>query len=110
MARVDAARLVRYARRRAGLTQRALAERAGVPQPAIARIESASVSPRVRTLEQLLAAAGFTLELAPRIGDGVDRSLIRSALERSPEDRIRAATEAARNLRTYLEAVRDPAR
>jgi predicted transcriptional regulator len=102
--------MVRYARRRAGLTQRALAESAGVPQPAIARIESGSVSPRLSTLEQLLAAAGFTVELAPTIGEGVDRSLIRSALERSPEERIRAATEAARNVRVYLDAVRDPAR
>ena len=102
---MTAGRLVRYARRRAQLTQRALAERAGVPQPAIARIERNAVSPRVDTLTDLLAAAGFSLEVAPRIGAGVDRSLIRAALLRSPEERIRAAAVAARNLRTYLEAV-----
>jgi predicted transcriptional regulator len=81
-----------------------LAERAGVPQPAIARIESGAVSPRLPTLLELVEAAGFTLEVAPRIGQGVDRSVIRAALERSPEERIRAATEAAKNLRTYLAA------
>jgi predicted transcriptional regulator len=102
---MDAGRTVRYARRRAGLTQRALADKAGVPQPAIARIERGAVTPRFDTVMRLLDAAGFTLETSPLIGSGVDRSLIRAALERSPEDRIRAATAAGRNLQTYLEAV-----
>ena len=101
---MTAARLLRQARRRAGLTQRALADRAGVPQPAIARIEAGAVSPRVTTLESLLGAAGYTLEIATRLGDGVDRTLIRAALARSPEERIRAAVAAARNLRTFLDA------
>ncbi|TME79228.1 MAG: helix-turn-helix domain-containing protein [Chloroflexi bacterium] len=104
---MNAGRLVRYARRHAGLTQRALATRAGVPQPAIARIESGAISPRLNTLIELLAAADYTLELAPRTGEGIDRTLIRAALERSPEERIRSATEAARNLRAYLDAVHE---
>jgi hypothetical protein len=98
--------ILRYARRRAGLTQRALAERAGVAQPAIARIERGSVSPRIDTLLPLLAAAGFDLEIAPRIGEGVDRTLIRSSLARTPEERIRSATVAARNLDAFTQAVR----
>ena len=57
-------------------------------------------------MDQLAKAAGFTLELSPRIGTGVDRTLIRAALERTPEDRIRAATRGARNLRAYLSAAR----
>ena len=107
---MKAARAVRYARRRAGLTQRALAAKAGVPQPAIARIERGVVSPRLDTLLPLLEAAGFTLEVAPVIGQGVDRTLIRAALELSPEDRIRGAAEAARNLRAFREAVGGQAR
>ena len=99
-------RLLRYARRRAGLTQRELADRARVPQPAIARIESGKVSPRISTLLPLIAATGFALELAPRIGDGVDRGLIHSSLDRSPEERIRAATAAAKNLDAFVGAVR----
>ena len=98
--------VLRYARRRAGLTQRALADRALVPQPAIARIETGGVSPRLSTLLPLIEAAGFELELVPRIGDGVDRTLIRSSLDRSPEERIRAATAAARNLGAFIETVR----
>ncbi len=107
---MNAGRAVRYARRRAGLTQRALALKAGVPQPAIARIERGAVSPRLDTVLPLLEAAGVTLEVAPIIGQGVDRTLIRAALERSPEDRIRGAAEAAKNLQAYLEAVGGQAR
>jgi transcriptional regulator with XRE-family HTH domain len=99
-------RILRYARHRAGLTQREVADRAQVPQPAIARIESGGVSPRLSTLLPLIEATGFALELAPRIGEGVDRTLIRSSLDRSPEERIRAATAAARNLDAFIETVR----
>ena len=99
-------RILRYARRRAGLTQRQLAERAQVAQPAIARIESGAISPRLATLLPLIEQTGFALELTPRLGDGVDRTLIRSSLGRSPEDRIRAATVAANNLGAFTDAVR----
>jgi hypothetical protein len=54
-----------------------------------------------------LREGGRAPELSPAIGAGVDRTLIRASLERSPEERIRAATEAAGNLRTYLEAVEE---
>ena len=97
--------MLRYARRRAGLTQRALAERAAVYQPAIARIESGAVSPQLDTLTQLLHAAGATLEIAPLAGAGVDRTLIRAALALTPEERIRAAGRAGRNLTAFREEV-----
>lgn len=93
---MTAARLLRYARRRAGLTQRALAGVAGVPQPAVARIESGSISPRVETLERLLRAAGRTLESEVVIGDGVDRSQIRELLRLTPGERLRLAAADAR--------------
>jgi predicted transcriptional regulator len=103
---MDAGRMLRHARRRAGLSQRALAVRAGVPQPAVARIEAGAISPRVSTLLGLLMAAGSTLEVAPRLGAGVDRTLIRATLARSPEDRIRAAANAQGNLRAFLDATK----
>jgi uncharacterized protein len=107
---MNGARLLRQARRRAGLSQRALAQRTGVPQPQIARIESGAVSPRLDTLGRLLSAAGSALELAPRIGSGVDRTLIRAALRRSPEERVLAAGAAARNLAAYLRAAKSGSR
>lgn len=55
------AALLRSARERAGLTQRALAERAGTSQSVVARIESGQTSPSWDTLARLLASAGFMI-------------------------------------------------
>ena len=52
-----AARLLREARTRSGLSQRALARRAGTAQSVIARIENGQTSPTWSTLERLLKAA-----------------------------------------------------
>lgn len=102
---MQSARLVAYARRRAQLSQRELSKRTGVPQPAIARIERGRVSPTVATLDRLLAGTGQTLDLAPRLGIGVDRTLIRAALGRSPEERLLAAGAAGRSLAAFRAAV-----
>jgi len=88
------------------MSQRALAQAAGVPQPAIARIETGRVSPRVDTLARLLTATGWAIGVAPALGQGVDRTLIHAALTRSPEERVTAAGEAGRNLAAYLTEVR----
>jgi predicted transcriptional regulator len=88
------------------MTQRELAALARVPQPAIARIERGAVSPRLSTLLPLIEATGFALEITPKVGDGVDRTLIRSSLERSPEERILAAGAAATNLAAFVDAAR----
>jgi transcriptional regulator with XRE-family HTH domain len=100
------ARVLRAARRRAGLTQRALAERAGVPQPSVARIESGASVPRTDTLQRLLHAAGQELAAEPRLGIGIDRTLIRERLAMTPDERGRAATVAARNLSRLLAEAR----
>ena len=80
--------MVRSARRRVGLTQRQLAEKAGVPQSTVGRIESGVTDPRSETLIRLLRACGEDLEALPRIGMGVDRSLARELLEVTSEWRI----------------------
>ena len=87
--------ILRSARRKRGLTQRQLAELSGVPQPTVARIESGAVSPRMGTLLHLLAATGHELWLGRRLGQGVDRSLIRDRLRMTPADRIRLAVAEA---------------
>ncbi len=89
-------RVLRQARRRAGLTQRQLAAFAGVPQSRIARIESGAIVPRVDTFDRLLAACGEGLETVRRPGSGVDRTGFRERLRLSPRERLeRAAAEAA---------------
>jgi transcriptional regulator with XRE-family HTH domain len=78
---------VNGARRSAGLTQRQLAVRSGVPQPTIARIESGKQMPRADTLDRLLKACGWELDMTPRRGQGEDHGLIRSWLALTPEGR-----------------------
>jgi uncharacterized protein len=61
--RMPAAALIRDARRRAGLTQQALAERSGTSQPTLSAYESGRKDPSVATLERLLAASGAQLAI-----------------------------------------------
>ena len=95
---MEAGNLLRQARRRAGLTQLELGKRAGVTQASISRIEDSRVRPRFDTLDRLLEACGFSIELAPRLGEGVDRTAIRELLALTPAERARVAVEEARNL------------
>lgn len=101
---MDASELLRLARARSGLSQSALAERAGTSQPAVARLEGGSGSVTTTTLERLLAAAGFGLEMSivPRAVDDpvtavyrrdVDRTLLRENRRRSVDDRLRMGAE-----------------
>ena len=95
---LEAARLLRHARRRAGLTQRALAEKAGVAQSVVGRIESSRVDPTVTTLSKLLRACEATLEALPGSGDGIDRTLLAMQLRRTPHQRIVGASAAANSM------------
>jgi transcriptional regulator with XRE-family HTH domain len=95
---VDAAASVRKARRRAGLTQRRLAELTGVAQPTIAKVERGSAVPRVDTLARLLAACGEEIQAVPKRGQGIDRTLIRELLRMSPAERLRLLTDDAAGL------------
>jgi transcriptional regulator with XRE-family HTH domain len=82
--------VLRAARRSAGLTQAELAGRLGVSQAAVAKLESPRANPTVDTLAEALWASGHRLTLDARARlPGVDESLIRRHLERSPAERIR---------------------
>jgi transcriptional regulator with XRE-family HTH domain len=95
-----AGRMVREARRRAKLTQRELAVRSGIAQETIARIERGRADPRVMTLDRLLAACEFGLEVMPRLGIGIDRTQIQALLGLSPSERLAVAVA---NDRHYVE-------
>ena len=58
---MDSARALRHARRRASLSQAALAERAGTSQATISAYESGRKIPSVETFSRLLAATGSRL-------------------------------------------------
>lgn len=84
------------ARRRAGLTQRALAEASGVAQPTIARIERGKDDPRVSTLARLLRVCDESLETMAVVGAGVDRSEIRRLIALPVAERARSLQDDVR--------------
>lgn len=82
--------LIRDARTAAGLTQAELAERAGVTQSEIARLERGGGNPTFLTLERVLHAAGHRLELTA-VEQGlrtVDETLIEQQLALTPAERV----------------------
>jgi predicted transcriptional regulator len=97
----EAARLFRDARKRAGLTRRALAARAGVPQPYVARIESSATDPTVTSLSRLLRACETALEALPGSGAGIDRSVMRRLLRLTPAERLATAVAEAHALARF---------
>jgi transcriptional regulator with XRE-family HTH domain len=103
---VDARSIVLEARLGAGLSQRELARRSGVPQAAISRIERDLVSPRTETLDRLLRACGKDVGLIVRPGTGLDRTLIREKLRLTTAERARLAVREWENTRAFDRAVR----
>ena len=93
--------MLREARRRAGISQRELARRAGTAHSVVARIEAGTTSPTWNSLSRLLEAAGLALEaaltptpvVASHMLDDVER-----ILQLSPEERLRELANAARFL------------
>jgi transcriptional regulator with XRE-family HTH domain len=87
--------ILQEARRRANLTQQALAEAASMPQSTIAKIERGRRDPTLTTLQELVRAAGFDLRLQLVRRDDHDRQLIDVMLARSPEERLATLEEQA---------------
>ncbi|MGH9026404.1 MAG: helix-turn-helix domain-containing protein [Acidimicrobiia bacterium] len=73
---MTASAAVRLARRRAGLSLRALARRAHTSHATLVAYEAGSKVPRVDTLVRILRAAGFTadLELSAGVENGDPRA------------------------------------
>lgn len=94
----DAATLIRRARRQAGLTQAALAKRAGITQPVVAAYETGRREPTLPTLRKLLSAAWY----------GLDLSLRRKLTDQQVAEELRAVLDLAdalpRRYRPELEA------
>jgi transcriptional regulator with XRE-family HTH domain len=68
---MTAAATLRRARKTAGLTLRELAARAGTSHSTLSAYESGTKVPSVATLDRIVRAAGFALdlELRPRVDD-----------------------------------------
>lgn len=79
------------------MSQRELAVRAGIRQPAISEIESGRVAPSVERLAQLVWLCGYRLsvEVAERPAR-VDRVLLADSLRALPEERLENAIRISR--------------
>jgi transcriptional regulator with XRE-family HTH domain len=100
--------LLREARRRAGLSQPALARRARKPTSSIGRWERGEVVPSLETLRQLIRDCGLELRLEIVNGepDGHDRTMIERALARTPAERVAAGVSAAAEIARFRAAAR----
>jgi transcriptional regulator with XRE-family HTH domain len=89
--------LVRELRLAAGLSQRALAWRAGTSQPAIARYERGVATPSWETLQRLAAACGRWVRMSTGVAlDQHDVELAEVLLGLTPEERLRTLRRYAR--------------
>lgn len=89
--------LVREMRLAAGLSQRALARRAGTSQPAVARYERGAAAPSWGTLQRLAAACGQRMRLdAEAVPEPHDVELAELLLGLTPLERLRALQRYAR--------------
>lgn len=80
--------IIKQARTRAGLSQAALARRAGTTQSAIARWEAGKVSPSVENLDRLVTACGLSLNVLLLESNEHDLGLALSNLRLTPEQRL----------------------
>ena len=102
--------LIVEARRRAGLTQRELAERAGTTQSSVARWESGRSEPSFHNVVRLLRLCGFVLDVHLELyDDGLrdDWSQAQRLLRLTPEERLESNTQMvaiAQDLRAAAKA------
>jgi transcriptional regulator with XRE-family HTH domain len=92
--------LVRIARHRAGLTQKQLASRSGIPRETIARWETGIQEPSLSTLEDVVAACGLTLTVRITEGDDSLDILVSDQMALSPIDRLGKLMPADQAART----------
>jgi len=80
--------LVREARKRAGLTQRELAERAGTTQSAIARLEAGRTRPAFDDVLRLVRLCGFDIDVRLVSRDSGEWMQAEELLKLSPAERL----------------------
>ena len=98
--------LVREARKRARLTQRELAEKAGTTQSAIARLESGKTRPAFDEVMRLVRLCGMDLDFMLVVRDDSDRAQAERLAGLSPAQRLARADRVAAQMRAMREAGR----
>jgi transcriptional regulator with XRE-family HTH domain len=89
--------LIREHREERGISQRALARRAGTTQAAVSRIERGLTAPSWETMRALMLAMGYEPELrARRLQGRWDPAHLAASRNRSPAERLELAISANR--------------
>jgi transcriptional regulator with XRE-family HTH domain len=88
--------MIREARRRAGLTQKELAERLGTTQSAVARMEAGRTEPSFDRVLRAVRACGLELGVSLRQTDDADWSVASVNLSVPPDERVRRHQAAVR--------------
>jgi transcriptional regulator with XRE-family HTH domain len=96
--------LVREARRRAGLSQRELAERAGTTQSAIARLETGRSTPSFDNVLRLVRLCGLDLDVMLVERDESDWAQAQRLRGLSADARLRRMDRVARQMRELRRA------
>jgi transcriptional regulator with XRE-family HTH domain len=91
---VDPGQILRESRLRSGLSQRRLAELAGVTQPTVARIESGRIQPTFERLLELVRACGLDLDVRVVPLDEDAWTVERRGLSLTPDERLDRAVAA----------------
>jgi transcriptional regulator with XRE-family HTH domain len=91
--------LIREARRRAGLTQAELADRAGTAQPAIARLESGRTAVSLDDVVRLVRLCGLNVELQIVESDDSDLAQAARLAPLSGQQRLDRHARLARQLK-----------
>ena len=96
-----ASAFLKLARLEGGLSQRELAERAGVAQSEIARIESGKREPSIPTLQKILAGAGKELRFRLSDLDDHDRVLAARHARRTKVEKAAAEKRHRKNVEEF---------
>src|SRR5437868_13387288 len=101
--------LIREARKRAALSQRELAEKAGTTQSAIARIETGRSTPSFDTVLRLVRLCGLDLDVMLVERDESDWAQARELLGLTPAERVADGIRTAKVMLRIQGAAHDAA-